>query len=69
VVSALHRSRVQTSKLPRRNDATLRYRKFGKDWRGSDGAKAKLNQINTFCMRLNCAQSKTYTPNIFFPDK
>lgn len=31
--------------------------------------ESQLNQINTFCMRLNCAQSKTCTSNIFFLSK
>ncbi|WP_149791517.1 hypothetical protein [Mesorhizobium sp. NFR06] len=37
-----------------------------RDWRGSDGAKAKLNQINDLYMRLNRAQSKAAAAFLFF---
>jgi hypothetical protein len=52
---------------PRRNGATLRYRKFGKDWRGSDGAKAKLNQINTFLYAPQLRSKQDLRAYYFFP--
>jgi len=69
VVSALRRSRVQTSKSRAGTAQRFAIENSERIGAAPTGRKPNSTKSTLFCMRLNCAQSKTYAPIIFFLGK